>query len=391
MEPSTRCVHGGRTPPAVFEPLVLPVVRSSIYRLGDETYRLRAAGRGPETRVYSRETNPTVEAVEARLAALEGAERSLLFASGQAALHSVLLAFLARGDRVLAARQLYGGSTSLLQNLVPRLGVALVELEFADLAALRAAADERTRLVLCENVSNPLTAVADVPAIAAIAHAQPRALLVVDATLTSPIGQQPLALGADLVFHSATEYLGGHSDLIGGLVSARRELAEACWAWRARAGGCIDPQVAWLIERGLKTLALRFFRQSASARQVAEFLAGHAEIEAVHYCGLPSHPDHEKATRLLAACGGLLSAVVRGGDERALAVMRRLELFAEAASLGGVESLVCRPSDMSHSYLTPAERAAMGIRPGLLRFALGIEDASDLVADLAQALAATRA
>ena len=391
MNPSTLCVHGGRPPLAVEDPLVLPIVRSSIYVLGDDTYRRRADGQGPRTKVYTRETNPTIEAVEARLAALEGAERALLFASGTAALHTLLLTFVEAGDRVVIARQLYGGSTSLMQNLLPRLGVELVEVDFGDLDAVRAAVNEKTRLALCENVSNPLAAVADLPQIAAIVHAaSDRAMLVVDATLTSPVGQRPLAHGADLVFHSATKYLGGHSDLIGGLLSGDEARMNACWYWRARAGGCVDPQVAWLIERGIKTLALRLQRQSDNARALTEYLEGHEEVSAVHYCGLPSHPDHALATRLMTHCGGLFSAVVRGGDERGLAVMRHLTLFAEAASLGGVESLVCRPCDMSHSYLTPDERAAMGIVPGLLRFAVGVEDAADLVEDMKRALYLTR-
>jgi cystathionine beta-lyase/cystathionine gamma-synthase len=200
------------------------------------------------------------------------------------------------------------------------------------------------------------------------------------------VGQRALEHGADLVFHSATKYLGGHSDLIGGVLSGASELIRGCWDWRARAGGCIDPQVAWLIERGTKTLALRIARQTENARRVAEFLDGHDAIEAVHYCGLESHPDYALATRQIRYAGGLFSAVVRGGDDAALAVMRKTTLLAEAASLGGVESLVSRPCDMSHSYLPEDERIAMGIVPGLLRFALGVEDADDLIADLDRAL-----
>lgn len=389
MDSSTLCIHGGRRAPEVAEPIVLPLVRSSIYRLGDETYALRESGKGWDSKVYTRETNPTNEAVEARLAALEGAEASLLFASGLASLHALAMTVLDRGDRMVIARQLYGGSTNLLRALLPRLGVDLVETDFSDLDAVRSAVDASTRLVLCENVSNPLATVANLPEIAGIVHAaNERALFLVDATLTSPVGQRPLEHGADLVFHSATKYLGGHSDLIGGLLSGSEELIHEVWFWRAKAGGCIDPQVSWLIERGIKTLALRVARQSENALAVCEFLDAADEIETVHYCGLPSHPDHALAKELLTHAGGLFSAVVRGGDDAALRVMRKLEYFAEAASLGGVESLVSRPCDMSHSYLSEAERHELGIVPGLLRFALGVEDAADLIADLSQAFRA---
>ena len=386
LRPATLCLHSGprRAPGA---PLVAPIVRSSTFVCDDRTYAERAAGHGDRSRCYSRETNPTLEVVEERLAALEGAERALTFASGQAALHALLLATLARGDRVVLFRQVYGGTIELCRALLPRLDVEFALVDANDLTALGALADAKLRLVLCESLSNPLTVVADLPAVRRLVNeAAPRALVAVDATLASPVGQRALALGAHVVYHSATKYLGGHSDLIGGAVAGDAELLHECWTWRTKAGGCMDPEAAYLVERGLRTLALRVAAASANALAVARFLAGHPRVERVHYCGLEGDPSHALARALLVHTGGLLSFVVRGGDEAALRVLRRLELFTEAPSLGGVESLATRPRDLSHYRLGAAELAAAGLAPGLLRLAIGVEDPADLIEDLERAL-----
>lgn len=387
LRPATLCLHSGphRSPGS---PLVAPIVRSSTFVCDDHVYAERAAGHGDRTACYSRETNPTLEVVEERLAGLEGAQRALLFASGQAALHALLLATLERGDRVVVFRQVYGGTLELCRALLPRLGVELALVDANDLAALGSLADARLRLVLCESLSNPLTVVADLPAVRELLDGRaPRALLAVDATLASPVGQRALSLGAHLVYHSATKYLGGHSDLIGGVVAGNAELLHACWTWRTKAGGCLDPEAAYLIERGLRTLALRVAAASANALAVARFLAAHGRVARVHYCGLESDPSHALARELLVHTGGLLSFVVRDGDEAALRVLRRLELFTEAPSLGGVESLATRPRDLSHYRFTAEELGAAGLAPGLLRLAIGIEDAADLIEDLSAALA----
>jgi cystathionine beta-lyase/cystathionine gamma-synthase len=386
LRPATLCVaselHGAGSP------LVPAIVRSSTFRVDDEVYAARAAGRAERVRCYAREGNPTCEAVERRIARLEGAERTLVFASGQAALHALLVAHLERGERVVAVRQAYGGTLELCRMLLPRLGVELELVDVDDHAGLARLCDPRLRLLLCESLSNPLARVADLPRLAArLAAAAPRALLAVDATLVSPLGQRPLALGAALVFHSATKYLGGHTDLIGGALSGSDELLAPVWKWRTKAGGCMDPEAAFLLERGIRTLALRLAAQSAGALELARFLEGHPRVARVHHCGLRSHPDHALAGQLLAQAGGLFSFEVRGGDEAALRLIRRLELFAEAASLGGVESLASRPRDLSHASLDEAERRRAGIEPGLVRLSVGIEDPVDLVADLERALA----
>lgn len=388
VRPATLCVQGATDEPTgAGTPLVTPVVRSSAFHLDDASYALRRAGRADETAIYSRETNPTVVALEERLAALEGAQRSLAFSSGMAALHALLMATLERGQRVLVARKLYGGSEVLARELLPRLGVELDVVDVDDLDGVRAALTPRTRVLLCESISNPLTAVADLPALAELARERCEAcLLVVDATLASPVGQRPLALGADLVWHSATKYLGGHGDLLAGVLSGSAELVRRVWKWRTLAGGVLAPDTASLVERGLKTLAVRMQAHAANALRLARVLAEHPAVEGVHYCGLPGDPYHALAGRLLELPGGLFSFAVRGGDEAARGVQRRLRLFVEAASLGDVVSLVSRPADLSHMHLDADQRRAAGIAPGLLRLSVGIEDGDDLEADLLQAL-----
>jgi len=383
---STDCVHGAPHDHAPGTPVAPSMVRSTAFRLSDEVYRQRREGRDQEADVYAREGNPTVRRVERHLAHLEGAEQALLFASGMAALHGILMGTLAQGQNVVLAKQAYGGTASLVKALLPRLGVELRLVDVFDLPGIEAALDAKTRVFACEGISNPLTRVADLPRIAALLdRLSPEGLLVVDGTMTSPAGQQPLAQGADLVWHSASKYLAGHSDVIAGVVCGGAELLGEIHSWRSRAGGCLDPEAAWLLERGLKTLVLRLRAASQNGLAVARFLEQHAEVLRVDYCGLAGHPDEELVEQLVEHIGGLLSFVVKGGDERALRLIRKLKIFTEAASLGGVESLVTRPRDMSQSWLNEAERTAIGIPPGSLRLALGIEDAADLVADLAQA------
>lgn len=389
--PSTLCVHGKHEAGGAASDagLVPPIVRSATFRMDDAGYALRASGGAAQGLCYTRENNPTVAALEARIAALEGAGRSLAFASGQAALHALLMSTVRRGSRVVVFRQIYGGTLDLARKLLPALGAELVLVDANDFAALEPLVDARLALVLCESLSNPLNRVSDLPRLAALlARRAPDAALGVDATLASPLGQRPLALGATHVWHSATKYLGGHSDLIGGVLSGAAQRLDEAWFWRTKAGGCMDPEPAYLLDRGVRTLALRFERQSASALALARFLATHAKVERVHHCGLADHPDHALARELLRDTGGLFSFVVRGGDEAALRLIRSLELFAEAASLGGVESLASRPKDLSQTGLSPEERLRAGLAPGLVRLAIGIEDVDDLRRDLERGLAA---
>jgi cystathionine beta-lyase/cystathionine gamma-synthase len=362
-----------------------PLDASSTYLLDDEAYALRASGRSDEATIYTREGNPTLRRVEAHLAALDGAPGALLFASGQAALHAMLLATVRRGERVVAARSSYGGTISLLRALAPSLDFGLDEADLADPDAARATLSSTARLVICESISNPMLEVADLGLLAELARTA-GALFAVDATFASPIAQRPLEHGAGVVVHSATKYLGGHSDLVGGVLCGSAELLREAWKWRALAGGCMDPRAAQLLERGLKTLHLRVARQSATASAVARFLAEREDVSAVHHPSLVDHSTHALAAKMLDHPGGVVSFVLPGGDAAALALVRRLRVFTEASSLGGVESLASLPANMSHADLSREERAAAGIAPGLVRLSIGVEDEADLVADLRQAL-----
>jgi methionine-gamma-lyase len=366
----------------------MPLVRSATFAQSDATYAALAAGRTREVAIYSRYSNPTIEIVEERLAALEGAEQALVFSSGMAALHAAILASVPPGGTLVVADRLYGGTIDLLHGGVELLGLQVRTVDVSDRAALKRAI-QGASLVLCESISNPTLDVTDLPTVGEIAR-EHGAQLLVDATFASPICQRALELGADLVMHSATKFLGGHSDLTAGVIAGSAPALEPIWAWRKRAGGCLDPQAAWLLGRGLATLALRVRAQERGAQKLAEFLAGHRAVTRVLYPGLPSHPTHELAGRLLNGFGSMVSFELAGGDEAALRFVRRLELVIDAPSLGGVESLVSLPRFMSHAHISDAQRRAAGIGPGFVRFSVGIEDPDDLVNDLEQALDPSR-
>lgn len=385
--PATLCVHGGWRADDARPGIAAPVDRSVTFRLSDVAYSLREAGHSEQARVYSRESSPTVEVVEAKLARLDGAEAACLYSSGMAGLHAALLAHVPPGGRVLIARRLYGGSDHLLDELMPRQGTQVVRFsgEAFDLGSSLTA---DTRLVLVESLANPTLEVADIPGLAGALQDHPAKLLV-DATFATPLGQQPLELGADLVWHSATKYLGGHSDLLAGVLCGSRMNIEPARHWRTLAGAAADPQAAWLLDRGLKTLSVRFERSCQNAQGVAAFLHRHPEVEVVHHPTLWTDDRAQRAQAMLTAPGAVLSFAVRGGDQRASRLLRSLQLFTEAASLGGVESLASQPVRMSHVGLSAEQLAERGIAPGLIRLAVGIEDPFDLREDLRQALEAS--
>ncbi|HEV2734956.1 MAG TPA: PLP-dependent aspartate aminotransferase family protein [Longimicrobiaceae bacterium] len=375
---STRAVHAGDPARAVDAPVNTPIVQSSTFYSDPD---------GAGELLYSRYGNgPNNVAVEARIAALEGAEDCVAVGSGMAAVACALLACARAGDHVLAAEALYGGTRTLLARELSRLGV---ESTFVDFFAdgWRDALRPDTRVLLVETVSNPLLRVPDLRPLAEAAHAA-GAVLVVDSTFATPVNARPLESGADLVVHSATKYLGGHSDLTAGAVLGGGELLDAV---RARAqvwGPALDPHAAWLLERGIKTLPLRMERHNRNGLEVARRVEGLPGVARVHYPGLPSHPDHEVARRVLCGFGGLVGIEVEGGAGSAARFLRALRLAKAAPSLGGVETLVSEPRHTSHAAFTPAEREALGIRDGFFRFSVGIEDADDIVADVEQALEA---
>jgi cystathionine gamma-lyase len=374
---ATLAIHAGQDPDPATGAVITPIYATS-------TYHQEAPGRhkGYE---YSRSGNPTRAALEACLAALEGGERGLAFASGLAATTAVLSA-LRPGDEVAAAADLYGGTFRLLERVYRPWGLAARYTDDPSPDGFRKIITPKTKLVWIETPTNPLLQILDIAAVADLAH-RAKAVLAVDNTFASPYLQQPIRLGADLVVHSTTKYLGGHSDVIGGAVVGRRDLLEPIAFYQNAAGGVPGPFDAFLTLRGVKTLAVRMRQHCDNARRLAEWLAGRPGVERVFYPGLPTHPGHDLARRQMRDFGGMISVRLKGGKDGALRFMTRTKLFSLAESLGGVESLVCHPATMTHASIPADVRQARGVDDGLVRLSVGIEDADDLQEDLRQALA----
>ena len=375
---STRAIHAGQDPDSSTGAVVVPIYQTS-------TFAQDAVGKhkGYE---YSRTRNPTRTALEACIAALEGGRQGLAFASGMAA-ETVIMHLLEPGDHTVAVDDLYGGTYRLFRRVLEPTGLSFSFVDGSDLQAVERALTERTRMVWVESPTNPLLKLVDIEAVSRLAHAR-QALLVVDNTFMSPYFQRPLALGADIVVHSATKYLGGHSDVIGGaLVVNREDLAERLAFLQNAVGGVPGPLDAWLVLRGLKTLAIRMREHDRNARLVAAFLSEHPKVARVFYPGLPSNPQRELARRQMSGFGGMISFEVKGGLDAARRVVERTQLFTLAESLGGVESLIELPAAMTHSSIPAETRRAHGVADGLVRLSVGIEDVADLISDLDRALA----
>ncbi len=373
---STLAVHGAGHGRAAGSPVADEIVQSS-------TFVSDPAGEGEV--LYSRYgNNPGHRRLEERIALLEGAEACVVTGSGMAAISNALLACLEAGDHVLAASALYGGTRLFLDDELARLGISTT---YVDLLAddWEAHLSPETRVILGELPTNPLLRVPD-PAPLAAAARRIGATFIVDATFATPINFRGLEHGIDLVVHSATKYFGGHSDVTAGAVCGRAEMIERVRDRMRLFGTAIDPHAAWLVERGIKTLALRMERHNENGLRLARWLESQPEVERVHYPGLPSHPDHERAARLLKGFGGMVGVELRGGGPAATRFVQGLRLCTLAPSLGGVETLVSEPRFTSHARMTVDERAAVGIRDGFVRLSLGIEDADDLIADLRRAL-----
>ncbi|NVZ10497.1 aminotransferase class I/II-fold pyridoxal phosphate-dependent enzyme [Allochromatium humboldtianum] len=380
---ATLCVHAGELTDAHGSPHT-PIYTTTTFAFHSTQALLdvvegRAAGS-----LYTRYgLNPTIQSLETKLAALEGAEAALAFGSGMAAEAATFLA-LGR-DGIVCIGDAYGGTLELIGAQLPQLGLPTHLILGQELDRLDGLLAAGARLVFLETPSNPTLEIFDLAAIAARVHAH-KALLVVDNTFASPVNQQPLALGADLVVHSATKYLGGHSDLTAGALMGSKALIEAVWPWRKNLGSTPAPETAALLARSLRSLVVRVQAQNAAALAIAEAMALHPRVKRVLYPGLPQHPGHALAARQMHGFGGMLALEIAGDGAAASQVADRLRLFALAPSLGGAESLVTQPSTTTHHGLPPEERARRGISDSLLRLSVGLEDPDDLIADLVQAL-----
>ena len=373
----TRAIHAGQEPDPFTGAVTVPIYATSTYKQ-DGVGGLRG---GYE---YSRSANPTRTALEEALAAIEGGARGLAFASGLAAEDTLLRTVCRPGDHIVLPDDAYGGTYRLVARVFAEWGVDFTPVPLGDLDAVRAAVRDNTKLIWCETPTNPLLGIADIAALADIAHPA-NALLVVDNTFASPYLQQPLALGADVVVHSTTKYLGGHSDVVGGaLVTSDVELGQRLAFHQNSMGAVAGPFDAWLVMRGIKTLGVRMDRHCKNAERVVEFLVEHPAVGDVYYPGLPSHPGHDIAAKQMSGFGGMVSFTMRGGEEAALKVCELAQLFTLGESLGGVESLIEHPGRMTHASVAGSP---LEVPANLVRLSVGIETIDDLLADLAQALA----
>ncbi|HEV3154097.1 MAG TPA: cystathionine gamma-synthase [Candidatus Baltobacteraceae bacterium] len=382
MKFSTKAIHVGQEADPATGATIVPVYQTSTY-----TQEAVGAHRGFD---YSRTINPTRLALEKQLAALEGAEYGSAFASGMAATAAVLN-LLSAGDHAIVTDDLYGGTYRLFSRVLARYGLEFTYVDMANVDAVRAAVKPNTKLFWLETPTNPLLKLIDIAAISSLrtqgAAPGTNPVVVVDNTFASPYFQQPLALGADIVVHSTTKYIGGHSDVVGGVaVTNNKDYYDVIKFHQNAVGGVPGPHDAWLTMRGAKTLALRMREHAKNAQAVAEFLEGHPEVERVFYPGLPSHPQHELAKRQMSGFGGMVSFMLKGPEERAIAFANRMRYFSLAESLGGVESLICHPARMTHGSIPKEERDRRGVTDGLLRLSVGIEDVEDLIDDLRTAL-----
>jgi len=363
----------------------VPVVHSVGFGYGDlDAWQDVALGRAPG-HIYSRNTNPTVAVFEEKLRLLEGAETATSFASGMAAISDTLFTLLRPGDRLVSIKDSYGGTNRIFTEFLPAFGIDVCLCDTEDHDAIAAEIARGCRVLYLETPTNPTVKILDIESLSGIAHAH-GATVVVDNTFATPINQNPLALGADLVLHSASKFLSGHADALGGVLCGSAALVKRVYAYREINGAVLSPESAYLILRGMKTLGLRIERQNANAMAVADFLSSHPAVERVFYPGLPGHRHHAVACRQMRGFGGMLSFMVKGGFDGVKAVLPALRLAHRAANLGAVETTVGPPATTSHVECTAEERARMGIPEGLIRYSAGIEAIDDLIEDLDQAL-----
>ncbi len=381
----TKAVHGRADLSKKNGPLATPIYQTSTFEVTDNDQQLRATH---TDMFYTRYGNPTNTVAEAAIAELESADAALLFASGMAAITTSILALVKTGDHIVAQRDIYGGTTKFLSQWLPKLGIETTFVDTVEYEQHARAIRPNTKLLYLESPTNPTLKVVDLRKVSALAK-QHNLISMIDSTFATPINQRPVEFGIDLVMHSGTKYLGGHSDLISGIIAGRRDLIQTIHESRTTLGSCMDPHAAFLLLRGTKTLAVRVQRQNENALRVAEFLAGHRRVRRVYYPFVERHPQRTLAMEQMSGGGGVLSFEVDGSGDDARRLAEALHLFTLAPSLGGVDSLVSIPVLTSHAMISPEQRQKMGITEQLIRLSVGIENADDLISDLEQALTVT--
>lgn len=382
---ATHCVHAGEERHGRKAPLTTEIVQTSVFVLPEfEELRRHAAGKS-DAYLYTRYGNPTIAAAERKIAALEGAEACLVTASGMAAITSLVLATCKSGDEIVSMLDLYGGTLTLFETVLPRLGIRTRLVPYRELTRLERYLSRRTKVLFLESPTNPTLRCVDLAGLAALARRR-GVLVAADNTFATPILQKPLELGADVVLHSGTKFLGGHSDVTAGAVAGRKEIIEAARKKMIQTGGSLDPGAAYLLLRGMKTLELRVERACRNAREIVEALRGHRNVTRVLYPGFPGAEGHEHARRQMRDFGMMLSFEIRGGQRAAQRFIDGLKLWYLAASLGGVESTVSYPVLTSHVGLSARRLRELDVSAATVRLSVGIEDSADLIADLVQAL-----
>lgn len=384
--PETQAVRAGTDLSKKNAALATPIYQTSTFEVADNEEQLRLT---PSDTFYTRYGNPTNTVAEKAIAELEGTDRALLFASGMNAITTSVLALLKAGDHVVAQRDIYGGATKFLGQWLPKLGIETTFVETTEYEQHERALRPNTKLLYLESPTNPTLRIVDLRRAVSIAKKH-HLLTMIDSTFATPINCRPAEFGIDLVMHSGTKYFGGHHDLICGIVTGREELIEKIHATRTTLGGVMDPHAAFLLLRGIKTIALRVRQQDENALKVAQYLSQHSAVRSVHYPFLESHPQHALAISQMSGGGGMVSFEVEGSGEDARKLSESFTLFTLAPSLGGVDSLVCIPVLTSHAMIPVEHRQKMGVTEQLVRLSVGIENADDLIADLEQALAAVR-
>ncbi|OPX55298.1 cystathionine beta-lyase [Oceanospirillum multiglobuliferum] len=384
---STAAVHAGTMDDEATGAVGTPIYQTSTFLLGDEQYRSVEEGYARDRFIYTRYGNPNQWALQTKLAALEGAESALVFSSGMAAITATVMALLDKGAHIVASNELYGGTYNLFNQEMPTMGISVSYVDPRDYEAIEAAIRPETQMMYFEALTNPLLKLVDVRRLADIAERK-QVRLVIDGTFLPPVCCRMIEQGADIVIHSASKYLNGHSDLIAGAIMGSRKLVDMVWPRLLAFGGSLDPHACFMFERGLKTLAIRMAAHERSALSLASYLEKHPLVKRVYYPLLSTHPDHDLAQRVLRNGGGMIAFEISGGDTAALELLKHLKIPKQATSLGGVESLVSLPYNTSHAGYTSKQRLDMGINPGCVRLSVGIEDPEDLIADFDQALKA---
>ena len=381
---ATRAIHVAEERHGVGGPITTPIVQTSTFTFQSVAEMKRWAEGRSKADIYTRYGNPTLRVAEAKLASLEEGEAALVTASGMAAISSTLLTLAGAGEEIIASRQLYGGTYRLMRDVLPRLGIKINFVE-TDLEGLEALITPRTRVLYTETPTNPTLSIVDLRRAAALAHRH-GLVSVVDNTFATPVLQRPLTLGFDLTVHSATKYLGGHSDIIAGAVAGKKKLVQKIRKTMIDLGGSLDPGAGYLLLRGMKTLVARVEQQCHTAQAVAGYLSRHPAVARVHYPGLRTHPGHQLARRQMSGFGAMMAFDHKGGLAGARRFCQRIRVFSLAASLGGTESLAVLPIYTSHWNMSRKELAAARVTPGTVRLSIGLEDPPDLIADLQQAL-----